>query len=429
MQKNIEEIQLNGLKWTLNHVYRGSQFYRDRFDKFGVKPNDIKSLDDLKKLPFTTADDLKDNYPYPFLSVPFEDIVRLHASSGTTGKRKVLVYTKKDIDDWATMVARCYKLAGLSKEDRIQICVGYGVWTAGVGFQLGCEKFGAFAIPAGPGNLELQMQFLVDLKPTVICATASMALLMAEEVDRRNLRKKINVKKVIFGAERSSMAMRDRIKELFGAEDTFDIIGLIELYGPGMGLDCKYHTGVHYWADYYIVEIINFETLQPAKDGEVGELVYTTLCKEGSPLIRYRSRDLSRFITSNCSCSSEYPQHDRILGRCDDMFIVRGVNIYPSNIDIILAKEKNVSSEYQIHIDRKEDSKDYMTIKVERNKNQSSDLDEKIAKFIQARIKKEILVSGKVQIVNYGELQRTARKAQRVFDNRKDGFKSVASPF
>ncbi|MDI6616022.1 MAG: phenylacetate--CoA ligase, partial [Syntrophaceae bacterium] len=197
-EEELKSLQLEGLKWTVAHAYRGSDFYRRRFDEAGVKPEDIRSLDDLKRLPFVTAQDLQEQYPWPLQSVPFDRIVRLHASSGTTGKRKVLIYTAKDIDDWADMFARCYEIAGLTREDRVQICVGYGVWTAGVGFQLGCERFGALAIPAGPGNMEMQMQFLEDFQPTVICSTASMGLLMAEEVQKRGLRDKINVKKVIF---------------------------------------------------------------------------------------------------------------------------------------------------------------------------------------------------------------------------------------
>ncbi len=291
-EEELKFLQLEGLKWTVAHAYRGSDFYRRRFDEAGVKPEDIRSLDDLKRLPFVTAQDLQEQYPWPLQSVPFDRIVRLHASSGTTGKRKVLIYTAKDIDDWADMFARCYEIAGLTREDRVQICVGYGVWTAGVGFQLGCERFGALAIPAGPGNMEMQMQFLEDFQPTVICSTASMGLLMAEEVQKRDLKDKINVKKVIFGAERSNDAMRETIKGLLGAEQTFDIPGLTELYGPGTGLDCEHHSGIHYWADYYIMELIDPDTLEPVPEGEVGE--YTRPPRRRSPPIRHRSRDLTR---------------------------------------------------------------------------------------------------------------------------------------
>jgi len=417
-EEEIQALQVEGLKWTVAHAYNGSEFYRKRFDEAGIKPEDIKSLDDLQRLPFVTAHDLQEQYPWPLQAVPMEKIVRLHASSGTTGKRKVMIYTNKDIDDWANMFARCYEIAGLSREDRIQICVGYGVWTAGVGFQLGCERFGALAIPAGPGNMDMQMQFLEDFQPTVICSTASMGLLMAEEVEKRGLKNKINVKKVIFGAERSNDAMRNTIKNLLGAEETFDIPGLTELYGPGTGLDCPHHQGIHYWADYYIMELLNPDTLQPVADGEVGEMVYTTLRKEGSPLIRYRSRDLTRRISGTCPCGSILPRHDRILGRSDDMFIIRGVNIYPGHIDEILATQEGVGSEYQIHLARKDDGKDYMTIRVERAEGMTAENDKRVASKIESAIKKGILVSGTVEIVDYHSLPRTERKSKRVFDNR-----------
>ncbi|MDO9529130.1 MAG: phenylacetate--CoA ligase [Syntrophales bacterium] len=417
-KEELEALQLSGLKWTVNHAYYGSAFYRKKFEEAGVKPDDIKSLEDLKRLPFVTAKDLQDNYPWPLISVPFESVVRMHASTGTTGKRKVMVYTKKDVNDWADMFARCYEMAELTEEDRVQICVGYGVWTAGVGFQLGCEKFGAFAIPAGPGNIDMQLQFLIDFQTTVICSTASMALLLAEEVDRRGLNDKLSVKKVIFGAERSSDATTKKIKGLLGVEHAFDIPGLTELYGPGTGLDCVYHTGIHYWADYYIMELLAPETLEPVPEGEVGEMVYTTLRKEGVPLIRYRSRDLTRSVEGECPCGSLLPRHDKILGRSDDMFIIRGVNLYPSNIDEILSRQDGIGSEYQIHLDRGDDGKDYLTVKVEREMGRDSKGDDVLAGKIESNIRKKILVSGKVEIVDYHTLPRTAKKTKRLFDNR-----------
>jgi phenylacetate-CoA ligase len=417
-EEELRDLQLKGLKWTVNHVYNGCDFYRRRFDEAGVKPNDINSLKDIKRLPFTTAKDLQEGYPLPLRSVALKDIVRIHASSGTTGKRKVLCYTQKDIDDWGDFFARCYEMAGLDQEDRVQIAVGYGVWTAGIGFQLGCEKFGAMAIPAGPGNIDMQCMFLVDFQSTVLCCTASMGLLMAEEVEKRNIRDKINLKKVIFGSERSSEAMRKRIRELLGVDHIFDIPGMTELYGPGTGLDCIYHEGIHYWADYYILEILDHDTLEEVKDGKVGEMVVTTLRKEGAPLVRYRTRDLTRIIPKRCSCGSILPMHDALLGRSDDMFIIRGVNIYPSHIDTLISKSTGVGSEYQIIIERKEDGKDYMTVKVERGQGEDPSKDGELKKKIEDEIKKQVLVSGAVTIVNYGDLPRSERKSKRVFDNR-----------
>jgi phenylacetate-CoA ligase len=417
-ERELKRIQLDGLQKTLNHVYKNSEFYQKRFDKAGVKPKHIKSLKDISKLPFITAQDLQEGYPFPLKSVPFEKIVRIHASSGTTGKRKVLCYTQKDINDWANMFARCYEMAGLTTKDRVQIAVGYGVWTAGVGFQLGCERLGALAIPIGPGNIDMQCQFLEDFQSTVLCATASMALLMGEEIEKRGLKEKIALKKVIMGSERSSEAMRTRMKELLGVEHVFDITGLTELYGPGTGIDCAYHEGIHYWADYYILELLNPETLEPAQPGETSEMVVTTLRKEAAPLIRYRTRDLTRLIPKRCSCGSILPMHDCLLGRSDDMFIIRAVNIYPGQIDYILSNSKGVGSEYQIHLDRKEDGKDYMTVKVERGEGGDPARDTILARAIEEEIKKQILVSGKVEMVDYGSLPRSERKSMRVFDHR-----------
>ena len=414
----LEALQLEGLKWTVQHAYQGSEFYRKRLRGAGVGPGDIKTLDDLGKLPFTSAQDLQDGYPWPLRSVPFEKVVRLHASSGTTGRRKVLLYTAKDIDDWANMFARCYEMAELTPLDRVQICVGYGVWTAGVGFQLGCERFGAFAVPAGVGNLDMQMQFLVDFQSTVLCSTVSMALLMAEEVHKRGLRDQVKVKKVIFGAERSSEATTKAVQSLLGAEHVFDIPGLTELYGPGTGLDCVHHQGIHYWADYYLMELVDPDTLEAVPEGEVGEMVYTTLRKEGTPLIRYRSRDLTRIVPGDCPCGSLLPRHDKILGRSDDMFIVRGVNVYPSHIDEILSKQEGVGSEYQIHLSHQEDGKDYMNLKVERAQGADPAKDAAVAKKIERDIRKETLVSTVVEVADYQSLPRTERKSKRVFDHR-----------
>ncbi|MBW1928157.1 MAG: phenylacetate--CoA ligase [Deltaproteobacteria bacterium] len=414
----LRQLQTKGLKWTVKHAYEGSPVYRRKLEEAGVHPEDIKDLDDLKKLPFTTAQDLQEGYPFPLLSVPFEKVVRIHASSGTTGKRKVLCYTQKDIDDWTHFFARCYEMAELTKEDRVQIAVGYGVWTAGISFQMACEKFGAMAIPAGPGNLDMQCQFLVDFQSTVMCCTASMGLLMAEEVHKRGLSDKIRLKKMIFGSERSSDAMRKRIKELLGLEHMFDIPGMTELYGPGTGLDCTYHTGIHYWADYYILEILDPETLQEVPEGQTGEMVVTTLRKEAVPLIRYRTRDLTRLIAGECPCGSLLPRHDRILGRSDDMIIFRAVNIYPGQIEHVLSGIEGIGSEYQIILDRGPEGKDYMTIKVERDHRVDKNKDLKLQKRIGEEIKKQIMVSAKVEIVDYASLPRSERKSKRVFDNR-----------
>ncbi len=420
-QDNLHSLQLQGLQWTIGHAYQNSPFYRNRLEAARVAPEQIRTLDDLQRLPFTTAEDLQQGYPFPLRAVPFEKVVRIHASSGTTGRRKVLSYTQKDINDWADMFARCYELAGLSAEDRVQIAVGYGLWTAGVGFQLGCERFGAMAIPVGPANTEIHCQMLVDMQSTVFCATASMALLIAEELEKRGLRDQVALKKIIFGAERHSARMRQRIQEVTGAEHVFDIPGLTELYGPGTGLECMAHRGVHYWADYYILEIINPETLQPVAPGEIGEMVVTTLRKEAAPLIRYRTRDLTRLIPEPCPCGNPLPRHDHLLGRSDDMFIFRAVNIYPGQIDHVLSQIPGVGSEYQVHLYRREDGRDVMLVKVERTWENAPDAEQRLVEAITTEIRRQIMVRARVEIVEHGTLPRTERKSKRVFDHRNEG--------
>lgn len=417
-EEELQRHQLAGLQWTVKHAYEGSSFYRKRLEAAGVTPGTITNLKDLGKLPFTTAEDLRSGYPFPLRSVPFEQIVRLHASSGTTGKRKVLAYTQKDIDDWTHFFARCYQMAGVTPLDRVQIAVGYGVWTAGIGFQLGCEKIGALAVPVGPGNIDMQIQFLLDFQSTVFCSTASMALLMAEEIHKRGIADRIGVNKIIYGSERSSRSMRQKISELFGGAELFDITGLTELYGPGTGIECFQHDCIHYWGDYYILEILDPETLQPVPNGEWGEMVVTSLCKEGAPLLRYRTRDLTRVIPGRCQCGSLLPRHSRIKGRSDDTIKFRGVNIYPSSIDTILSAVPGLGSEYQIHLTRDEAGRDHMRLVVERAEGVETRRAPELIHEASHQIKKQLLVSAELELVGYRELPRSERKSQRVFDSR-----------
>ncbi|RQD61800.1 MAG: phenylacetate--CoA ligase family protein [Desulfonatronovibrio sp. MSAO_Bac4] len=415
----LETIQLDGLKWTLDHAYSGSPAYRSKLDQAGYKPGDIKKLSDIEHLPFTSVEDLRLGYPLPLISVPQEKIVRIHASSGTTGKRKILAYTQKDIDIWKEMMARCFEMAGLTPEDRVQIAVGYGLWTAGAGFQLGCEHFGAMALPLGPGNLDFQLQFLTDLQPTCICSTASMGLLLAEQVEKMRIQDKIKLKTIIFGSEPHTPKMRSKIEKSLNLEHSFDIPGMTEVYGPGTGLECREHRGMHYWADIYILEIIDPQTLKPVPPGETGEMVITTLCKEGVPLIRYRTRDLCRIISDPCPCGLKLPMHDRIMGRSDDMIIFRGVNIYPGQIAGVLEEFKDISSEYQILLNR-EKGLDFMKISVERKESASSDNDSEISRSISDRIRKKIMVRTEVEIMAPGKLPRSMGKSRRVVDHRDD---------
>jgi phenylacetate-CoA ligase len=317
------------------------------------------------------------------------------------------------------MFARCYEMAELSSFDRVQIAVGYGLWTAGAGFQIGCERFGAMAVPVGPANAEMHCRLLEDMQSTVFCSTASMALLIAEEIERRGIRERTSLRKFIFGAERHSLRMRHRIQEATGAEHLFDIPGLTELYGPGTGLECLAHQGIHYWADYYILEILNPETLEPVLPGEIGEMVITTLRKEGAPLIRYRTRDLTRLLPGPCPCGNPLPMHDHILGRSDDMFIFRAVNIYPGQIDHVLSQIPGVGSEYQVHLFRRQDGRDIMVVKVEGLfETDRPDSEKELAEHIAAEIRSQLLVRAQVEIVEYGSLPRTDRKSKRVYDRR-----------
>ena len=417
-EEQLHAHQLDGLKWTVRHAFEGSSFYREKLEAAGIKPDSIQSLDDLHKLPITSMDDLRNEYPFPLRSVPFEQIVRVHASSGTTGKRKVLSYTQKDLDDWTDMFARCYQMTGITPLDRVQIAVGYGVWTAGMGFQLGCEKIGAMAVPVGPGNIDLQIQFLLDFQSTVFCSTASMALLIAEEIHKRGIADKIAVKKVIYGSERSSRSMRQKISELFGGAELFDITGLTELYGPGAGIECQEHDCIHYWGDYYLLEILDPETLQPVAKGEWGEMVVTTLCKEAAPLIRYRTHDITRIIPGQCSCGSILPRHSRIKGRSDDTIKFRGVNIYPSSIDTLLSEVPGIGSEYQIHLKRDDAGRDHMQLIVERGEGVEAGRAPELIHEIGHQIKKQLLVSAEIELVDYASLPRSEKKSQRVFDVR-----------
>ncbi|MDP3431154.1 MAG: phenylacetate--CoA ligase [Desulfomicrobium sp.] len=416
--EELEAHQLRGLQWTVRHAFEGSPAYRAKLEAAGVTPDSIQSLDDLRRLPFTTTDDLRDGYPFPLKSVPFEQLVRVHASSGTTGKRKVLCYTQKDLDDWTDMFARCYQSAGITPLDRVQIAVGYGVWTAGMGFQLGCEKVGALAVPVGPGNIDMHIQFLLDFQSTVFCSTASMALLMAEEIHKRGIADKIAVRKIIYGSERSSRSMRKKISELFGGAELFDITGLTELYGPGAGIECSDHDCIHYWGDYYLMEILDPETLAPMPAGEWGEMVITTLCKEGSPLIRYRTRDITRIIPGPCTCGSIMPRHSRIKGRSDDTIKFRGVNIYPSSIDTILSAVPGLGSEYQIHLTRGDGGRDHLRLVVERAEGVAAGRGPELIHEAGHQIKRQLMVTVDLELVDYGSLPRSDRKIQRVFDSR-----------
>jgi phenylacetate-CoA ligase len=389
-----------------------SSFYKSHFA--GVD-TDIKNMQDFEKLPFTDKDDLRGAYPLGLRAVPNEEIVRIHSSSGTTGTPVIIPYTRKDVDDWAVMFKRCYETIGVTKSDRVHITPGYGLWTAGIGFQAGAELLGAMAIPMGPGNTDKQIKMMIDMKSTVLCATSSYALLLAEEIEKRGVRKNINLKKGVIGSERWGEKMRRRIAGELGVK-LYDIYGLTEIYGPGIGISCDYECGIHMWTDYMHCEIIDPKTGKVLPESEPGELVITTLCKEGAPLIRYRTHDMTKIMPGRCGCGLDYPRIGTILGRSDDMVKVRGVIIYPSRIDELLAAVEGVSSEYQIMIDHL-NGKDILNLLFEtalETEEAISDLE----KTVEHEFKQKIGITPEAKAVGMGELPRSEKKSTRVFDNR-----------
>jgi phenylacetate-CoA ligase len=409
--KNL--VDFTSLKWVIDYAAKNSPFYKKIFSEADIQVEKITSIDGFQKLPLSDKHDLRNAYPLGLQAVPDEEVVRIHSSSGTTGKAVIIPYTKKDVEDWSIMFARCYELAGITNLDRIQITPGYGLWTAGIGFQAGCERLGAMAIPIGPGNTEKQLQLMVDLQSTVLCATSSYALLLAEEVKKQELRDKIRLKRGIIGSERWGDLIRKRITEELQIE-LFDIYGLTEMYGPGIGIDCEKHEGIHYWNDFFYFEVIDPESGEVLPDGEIGELVITTLKKAAAPLIRYRTHDLTRIIPKQCSCGRSYPMIDRIIGRTDDMIKVKGVNIYPGQIENVLSNIEGVSSEYQVIIEHV-DGKDRMTLKVETNEN-SNKL--QVIEDIHHTFKTKIGIKILCQCVDIGDLPRSEKKIKRVYDYR-----------
>ena len=409
----LNEKQLQQVDAQVKRLLKSGSFYGEVYRKAGI--SGVNSQEDFEKLPFSSKDDLRNAYPLGIQAVPEEEVVRIHSSSGTTGKPVIIPYTAKDVDDWAIMFARCYETAGITNKDRIQITPAYGLWTAGIGFQLGAEKLGAMTVPMGPGNTDKQLQMMMDLKTTVLTATSSYALLLAEEINKRGLRDKIHLKKGVFGSERWSKKMREYIRNELGVE-LYDIYGLTEIYGPGIGITCEKEQGIHYWDDYVYIEIINPETGEPVPDGETGEIVITTLVKEGAPLLRFRTHDLSRIIPEKCSCGRSYPRLDTIGGRSDDMFKVRGVNMFPKQVEELLQDVDGVLSEYNITIAHDDDhNKDIMILTVEVDARVDF---EKTALHIRELFKSRIGMTPKVTAVPVGTLQRSEKKTKRVIDYR-----------
>ncbi len=374
----------------------------------------MKNQEDFETLPFTDKADLRQAYPLGLAAVPMEQVVRIHSSSGTTGTPVIIPYTKKDVEDWAVQFARCYEIAGCTPEDRIQITPGYGLWTAGIGFQAGAELLGAMAIPMGPGNTEKQLTFMRDMGATVLCATSSYALLLTEEIEKRGMRSQLKLKKGVIGSERWGEKTRRRIREGLGIE-LYDIYGLTEIYGPGIGINCAYDCGMHVFDDFCYYEIIDPDTGKTVPDGQMGELVITTLRKEGAPLIRFRTHDITRFIPGKCPCGRDYPRIDVIMGRSDDLFKVKGVNMYPAQVEEILRAVPGTSSEYQVEICHV-DGKDRMTVSFETAEPESryGDLEAQVRTLFKSRLG----MTPEARAVGMGVLPRSEKKTKRVYDLR-----------
>ena len=420
----LEALQLKRLKQVVQRVYHTVGFYRRVFDEAGVTPDDIKTLDDLKRFPFTSKQDLRDNYPFGMFAVPMSSVVRLHASSGTTGRSTVVGYTKRDIDTWSELMARCFVAAGLTKNDIIHNAYGYGLFTGGLGAHYGAEKLGASVIPMSGGNTKRQIMILQDFGPTAICCTPSYALNLAEQgkamgVDMRSLKLRVG----IFGAEPWSEKMRQEIENVLGIK-ALNIFGLSEIMGPGVAMEClEGRHGMHIFEDHFLVETINPETGEVLPPGEEGELVFTTITKEAFPLVRYRTRDLSRLITEPCRCGRTLHRMDRVMGRSDDMLIIRGVNVFPSQIEAILLAIKGVEPHYQLIVDRA-GTLDTLDIQVEVGEQVFANADEvKVLQNMERQIAKDIKdylgVSAKVKLVEPKTLQRFEGKASRVQDKRR----------
>ena len=416
----IEKLQLERLQKTVLHCMN-SPFYKKRFEENNLKPEDIKSLDDLRKIPFTTKQDLRDTYPFGIASVPLEKATRLHSSSGTTGNPTVILHTQKDLDEWANAVARCLHMVGLRPSDVFQNSSGYGMFTGGLGFQYGAERLGMLTVPAAAGNTKRQIKFMTDFGTTAVHAIPSYAARIYEVMEEMGIdpRRDTKLKTLIIGAEPHSEEQRRRIEEMLGVK-AYNSFGMSEMCGPGVAFECTEQNGLHIWEDYYIVEIVDPETLEPVAEGEVGELVLTTINREALPLLRYRTRDLTRVLPGECPCGRHHKRLDRMKGRSDDMIILKGVNIFPIQIETVLLQFKELSTDYLITLETV-DTNDEMTIEVELNEMFTDDYArlQSLTREITRQLKDEILVTPRIKLMPKGALPKSEGKAVRVKDLRK----------
>ena len=415
----IEALQLERLQATVQHCMN-SPFYRKRFEEAGLKPEDIKTLDDIRRIPFTTKQDLRDTYPFGMASVPLRECTRLHSSSGTTGTPTVILHTQKDLEEWAAQVARNLWMVGLRPDDVFQNSSGYGMFTGGLGFQYGAERLGMLTIPAAAGNSIRQIKFITDFGTTALHAVPSYVTRLYEVMQSMGVdpRRDTKLKVLAIGAEPHSEEQRRRIEDMMGVK-AYNSFGMSEMCGPGVGFECQEQNGLHFWEDYYIVEIVDPETLEPVPDGEVGELVLTSLCREAMPLLRYRTRDLTRVLGRTCPCGRNHVRIDRMRGRSDDMMVLRGVNIFPIQIEKILMTFPELASNYLITLTTDEDN-DNMTVEVELEELFTDDYRrlQNLTNRIQRALKDEILLTPHVKLLPKGTLPVSEGKAVRVVDKR-----------
>ena len=417
----LEKLQLERLQKTVRHCMN-AEFYREKFAELGITPDDIRSLDDVRRLPFTTKEDLRDHYPFGLSCVPMRECTRLHSSSGTTGNPTVVLHTQKDLDEWANAVARCLWMVGSRPDDVFQNSAGYGMFTAGLGFQYGAERVGMLTVPAAAGNTTRQIKFIKDFGTTVLHAIPSYASRIYEVMKEEGVdpRRDTKLRVLCIGAEPHSEEQRRRIEQDLGVK-AYNSYGISEMMGPGVAFECEEQNGLHIWEDYFIVEIIDPVTLKPVKEGEIGELVITTINREAMPLLRYRTRDLTRLLPGTCPCGRSHRRLARLQGRSDDMIILKGVNIFPIQIEKILLKFKELSSDYLITIETT-DSGDVMTVEVELNQLFADDYKQLLTleKTIARQLKDEILITPKIRLVQKGTLAKSdEKKAVRVRDLRK----------
>ena len=418
-REQIEALQVERLKETVQRCMN-NPFYKSRLEKAGVSPENITSVDDIRRIPFTTKQDLRDTYPFGLASTPLRECVRLHSSSGTTGNPTVILHTQKDLDEWANQVARNLWMVGLRPDDVFQNSSGYGMFTGGLGFQYGAERLGMLTVPAAAGNSLRQIKFMKDFGTTAVHAVPSYVTRLYEVMQEQGVdpRKDTKLKVLAIGAEPHSEEQRQRIQDMLGVK-AYNSFGMSEMCGPGVGFECKEQNGLHFWEDYYIVEIVDTETLEPVPDGEIGELVLTSIRREAMPLLRYRTRDLTRVLGRSCPCGRNHVRIDRMKGRSDDMMVLRGVNIFPIQIEKILMQFKELANNYLITLTTDENN-DNMTVEVELEELFTDDYQrlESLKKSITRALKDEILLTPIVKLVPKGSLPVSEGKAVRVVDKR-----------